>query len=236
MRLPQSRGYELCESQYTMDNGYTFTTIQVCDMKDKELEQKINDSLNSRFDVLRDCWFGDTKTRAFEPVIHCQSSRYLSIQYIWDYLTADIKWHLCLTVDMQSGELIYLDDLIDMNEAFLQDVKEGKILKDVGRPSAILDYADPMERLNEYLAKQDTDYIFRAIFEDCTRGYLYGDYWRKQGYPMDDMTNVYHKYFFLEEGMVYLIDDNSYSGINEESAMVRIAVEDVEGYLKVPAW
>ena len=28
-------------------------------------------------------------------------------------------WHLCVTVDVQSGELVCLDDLIDVNEDFV---------------------------------------------------------------------------------------------------------------------
>ena len=33
---------EVYESQYTLDNRYSFPNIQVCGMKDKNLEKKIN--------------------------------------------------------------------------------------------------------------------------------------------------------------------------------------------------
>ena len=62
-----------------MDKGYMLTTIQVCDVKDKELEQKINESLSSQFKILSDYWFEETKIKAFRPIIHCKSSRYLSV-------------------------------------------------------------------------------------------------------------------------------------------------------------
>lgn len=49
-------------------------------------------------------------------MIHLQSSRYLSVEYSFKYLKTYIKddnkyWHLCVTVDMQSGKVIFLDDL-----------------------------------------------------------------------------------------------------------------------------
>ena len=64
-------GYQVYESQYTLDNGYRFTNIQVRGMKDKNLEKKINESLNSCFYILSDAWFGEGKTKAEKLLIHC---------------------------------------------------------------------------------------------------------------------------------------------------------------------
>lgn len=55
INIPKNNcGYQVYESQYTLDNGYSFTNIQVCGMKDKDLEKKINESLNSCFYILSD--------------------------------------------------------------------------------------------------------------------------------------------------------------------------------------
>ena len=40
-----SSGYQITELQYTLENGYSFAAIQVCGMKDSELEERINESL-----------------------------------------------------------------------------------------------------------------------------------------------------------------------------------------------
>lgn len=80
--------------------------------------------------------------------------------------------------------MIYLDDLIDMNEEFLQDVKDGRILEVVEEPRAILDYADPTELLNDSLSKYDVETIFWSYFKDFTKTNLYDDYYIKKNYPL----------------------------------------------------
>lgn len=51
-----SSGYRTTESLYTLENGYSFAAIQVCGMKDSELEERINESLCSCFFILEKPW------------------------------------------------------------------------------------------------------------------------------------------------------------------------------------
>ena len=159
INIPKNNcGYQVYESQYTLDNGYTFANIQVRGMKDKNLEKKINESLNSCFYILSDAWFGEGKTKAEKLLIHCQTDKYLSVEYIWDYITADyLYWHLCVTVDVQSGELICLDDLIDVNEDYALYMKNGCIL----RKSA----SEFLEETTEEVSKSVNDYFSRSKVE-----------------------------------------------------------------------
>lgn len=121
----QQCGYQICYARYTLDNGYSFKNFQVCGRKDRLLEKKVNERLNSCFHILSDKWFGTDSIRLADLIIHRQTERYLSVEYVWDYYPAadnGIYWHLCVTVDMQNGEVVYLDDLIDVNEEFAMKV------------------------------------------------------------------------------------------------------------------
>lgn len=211
INIPKNNcGYQVYESQYTLDNGYSFANIQVRGMKDKNLEKKINESLNSCFYILSDTWFGEGKTKAEKLLIHCQTDKYLSVEYIWDYITADyLYWHLCVTVDVQSGELICLDDLIDVNEDFAMFVKNGNILRKSA--SVLLDETAEQvsKRVNDYFSKSKVKYIL-WYFKQFTKEYMYGDYYRKNNYDMTvEEPSLYQHYFYLEEGILCFKDDIS---------------------------
>lgn len=237
INIPKNNcGYQVYESQYTLDNGYSFANIQVRGMKDKNLEKKINESLNSCFYILSDTWFGEGKTKAEKLLIHCQTDKYLSVEYIWDYITADyLYWHLCVTVDVQSGELICLDDLIDVNEDFAMFVKNGNILRKSA--SVLLDETAEQvsKRVNDYFSKSKVKYIL-WYFKQFTKEYMYGDYYRKNNYDMKtEEISLYQNYFYLEEGILCFKDDISDSGW-DDTVIVRISIDDIEDYLKVPKW
>lgn len=229
-------GYQVYESQYTLDNGYRFTNIQVRGMKDKNLEKKINESLNSCFYILSDAWFGEGKTKAEKLLIHCQTDKYLSVEYIWDYITVDyLYWHLCVTVDVQSGELICLDDLIDVNEDFALFVKNGNILRKSA--SVLLDETAEQvsKRVNDYFSKSKVKYIL-WYFKQFTKEYLYGDYYRKNNYDMTvEEPSLYQNYFYLEEGTLCFKEQGSNSDWDDK-VIVKIMIDDIEDYLKVPKW
>jgi hypothetical protein len=229
-------GYQVYESQYTLDNGYRFTNIQVRGMKDKNLEKKINESLNSCFYILSDAWFGEGKTKAEKLLIHCQTDKYLSVEYIWDYITVDyLYWHLCVTVDVQSGELICLDDLIDVNEDFALFVKNGNILRKSA--SVLLDETAEQvsKRVNDYFSKSKVKYIL-WYFKQFTKEYLYGDYYRKNNYDMTvEEPSLYQNYFYLEEGTLCFKEQGSNSDWDDK-VIVKISIDDIEDYLKVPKW
>ena len=229
-------GYQVYESQYTLDNGYSFANIQVRGMKDKNLEKKINESLNSCFYILSDTWFGEGKTKAEKLLIHCQTDKYLSVEYIWDYITADyLYWHLCVTVDVQSGELICLDDLIDVNEDFALFVKNGNVLRKSA--SVLLDETAEQvsKRVNDYFSKRKVEYIL-WYFKQFIKEYMYGEYYRKNNYDIRiEEISLYQYYFYLEEGILCFKDDISDSGW-DDTVIVRISIDDIEDYLKVPKW
>lgn len=49
--------YEVYVSQYTLSTGYAMKVFQVSGMKDKVLENRVNESLNSKLYILEEPWF-----------------------------------------------------------------------------------------------------------------------------------------------------------------------------------
>lgn len=231
--LGMTGDYNVYESPFTLDNGYSFLCVQVSGMKDKKLEQKINSNLTKYFSILSDTWFGEGKTVAEVPIIYLQSSRYLSIRYRFRYITADnLYWNQCVTIDMQSGEVVFLNDLVDLNEGFAELIKHGNIIE-CGPGGYEITPKELTEQENKYFSSMDTKLILNC-FEDFTKNYLYGDYNKKNepDYDTSGLPYVYRAYFYLREGAIC---STPFSGF-DSSMIYTIKTKDIKDYLKVPEW
>lgn len=224
-------GYSIYGTPYMLDNGYSFISIQVCDMKDKALENKVNEGLNEYFYILEEPWFTEENIDLHKLIIHYQSSQYLSIEYIFDYLrddTYDSYLHLCITVDMQSGEVVFLNDLIELDEAFAETVKTEGILKHDA--SFYYTAEEITKRENEYMADMGTGYIL-DFFEGLSREKLYGgEYYKQEDHAAPWGLYIYRTYFYLEEDAICC---NTWGSGQH---VYRIMLEDIEEHLKVPIW
>lgn len=227
--------YEIRESQYTLENGYTFTNVQVFGMGDSELEEKINDTLSSRFYLLDLPWFTEENIEERPLTIHCKTDRYLSIQYNFSFLpneTVNGCLFLCITVDMQSGEIVFLNDLIDVNEGFVDYVIDNELLHCEESILEDLTSAENSKKLNEsYRSRRQKDYFLRHL-ESFTEEELYGRKACENDYEILAFnTSTYHDYFYLEEGKIF------FRGTSSDPNLVNwILAKDLEDYLKVPGW
>lgn len=223
--------YEVYISQYTLSSGYTMNIFQVSGMKDKELEDKVNESLNSYLYTLVEPWFLPENLEEYEPIIHCQTDRYLSVEYAFEYTTAfkPTTWHYCITVNMQNGEVVFWDDIIDVNETFAERIKNDSIIKKAEWEWWYTE-EEMIELENEWFSKRKIDYIQR-FFNDFTRDYLYGDYYRENGYIMSSYEPyIYNHTFWLEEGKI------CFTGSSSDYSIDWIMIDDIEDLLKVPKW
>ncbi len=230
-------GYSVYQTRYTLENGYAIPCMRVYIRNNQKLEDKVNKSLTKYFSILEEPFIGESVTEALPPIIHLQSSRYLSVEYSFKYLKTYINddnryWHLCVTVDMQSGEVIFLDDLIDINDSFAELIKHGRILRLEGNScitaQEIMDKTveELTDNMNDRFSKWDLDYI-KILFRDYAKEYLYGEYYRANGYDMFDINpHLYSNYFYLEE------ENICFSGF-EGLSIKKIRYDDLSGYLKV---
>lgn len=226
--------YQITESQYTLENGYSFAAIQVCGMKDSKLEESINNSLCSYFFILEKPWFVQSNIESKPPIVHCQTEQYLSIEYRFWYLPEDtVKGTLfiCVTVDMQTGQLVFLDDLIEINEDFASLVKEKAILYCKGTIQQDFTIEEAAKYLNDNWSKKETSFILQ-YFRKFTKDKLYGKWYWENNYDYKALnTDIYTTYFYLEKGRI------CFSGGSSDPSWINwIMVDDIENYLKVPNW
>ncbi len=224
-------GYNIYETSYMLDNGYSFTNIQVCDMRDKKLESKINASLNKYFYILEEPWFIEEKIELYKLIVHYQSFDFLSVEYIFNYVqddTYDSYLHLCVTVDVQSGEVVFLDDLIKLDESFAETVISDGILK--REANFYYTGEENTKRANEYMSDMGSDYILN-FFEEFSEEKLYGgEYYKQEDHAAPWGEYIYRTYFYLEEDSICC--NTVWSG----QSTYRIMLEDIEEHLKVLAW
>lgn len=226
-------GYEICEITYTLPDGCSFSCVQVCGMEDKVLQDKVNNSLTQYFSILIEPWFLKERIQPRAPIVHMQTDRYLSVEYIFCYITAiDKRWYLCVTVDMQTGDVVFLDDLIDINEGFAELLRTGGVIRR-GEVEGIYTAEEATEQANQEYARYDTERILRGL-RQFTHKYLYGDAYegldRSEEWRVSMHTYLYCKFYYLEEGSF------CYAESTEGLCRTRIMTEDIEEYLKVEPW
>lgn len=126
-------GYEIYEELYPLAEDYDFNCIQVKGMDDLELQDKINRRLKMPLIYFENKGeITEYRYTAYEPIIHLQSSRYLSVENTFQLIRNGCVMETIskyATVDMETGELMYLDDFIRLDEDFAKAVQSGKILK-----------------------------------------------------------------------------------------------------------
>ena len=117
------------------------------------------------------------------------------------------------TVDMQAGKIIYLNDLIEVDEELVQQIlTSGYVhLQDP--------YADKYEVFpQEVLDKMDKGEMLQNLLT-CSEPYTAENYQSKSA-------------FYLTRGRLYLVDVRPSS----ENSKFYINVEDLAPYLKVEPW
>jgi len=92
--------------------------IQVSMHSDKEKENRINELLMEQ-ERWAEKYVGYEDNASF-PTIYCHSSRYLSVMNHWWYLhNPPNSLYYYTTIDMQTGEKVRLDDLVEFNKEFI---------------------------------------------------------------------------------------------------------------------
>lgn len=233
--ISENPGYSAWQTTYTLDNGYDIPCIRVYIRGNQKLEDKVNESLVKCFNILEEPFIGESVTETFPPIIHLQSSRYLSVEYSFKYLKQycdedSTYWHLCVTVDMQTGEIVFLDDIIDLNDDFYKHMKNNRILRRNGNDFvtaqivADMTIQDLIDQANDSISEYGLEYI-EMDFNDFTRDNLYGDYYLKNDEYVD-YPHLYKTFFYLEEDYIFF---SELAGCSN----VYIKYDDLEEYLNV---
>lgn len=169
VKLNKGLNYKVNIKEYIAHNNknkpYKVKYTQISGLGNKGLENKINLTLKSSITewINKDCeWMQESQI-----YIKSMSSKYLSICYIIefkddkgaDYMSTYIR--IGVTVDMQSGERVYLEDLIKDNAALKQKLENYYYNNEFSPP---ID-TEEADKILHYLSISETKY-FEEIYKD----------------------------------------------------------------------
>ena len=200
-----------------------FNCVQVGGMEDKALQDRINSSLTEYFYLLAQSTLGGQYYTLCELSVHFQSPRYLSVENSFEYYDGTGTMQ-CATVDMQTGELVFFDDLIDLSDAFAMRIKTGGIVKvderwyeGREREWTLEERSEDVRVTNEKYSEFDPDFIL-SLFYNFKR--------EKRHWEINPYYSLRSNSYIVSDAIHYKI-----SGCYEY-----ILIEDIKEFLKVPAW
>ena len=167
-------------------------------------------------------WFPKELDRAYgyTPAIPYISDRYCSISLRMGFPSESPLYSTFIntTVDMQTGTIVFLDDLIDVNEKLAKRILTSGIARNVGSsPDTFRRDRDPFSQY--YLNTFDTEDVL---------GYL-----RACSVPFDAENYVDKPTFWLEADRLYLVN---VLPAPPNAAICYISLYDLEHFLKVDRW
>lgn len=229
--------YHTCLEIHELENGLTFLSVEVCDMENKRLEKKINENMNQYAEAVKvhsPKEMPEYDIIPFSPVIQCQSFRYLSIKYPWlkrrmggsyEYI-----WNYCITVDIETGDVVYLDDLVDLNE-FAVLLKYGRVTQ----MKESMDYPFFAEERSKFSNDNWTYRGIEEILNSACAGWtenMHKEPSGTYGFP-DNICDGSH-YFYLKEGKLYIQEKIPHLLSIDDDPWIDVA--DMEDCLKVEPW
>ena len=224
-RQKEQLNYETYIIPYQLTEDDSFECIQVREMEDEQLQQKINESFMMVMPYMRGVWLPEADYTSYdhisyETTIHLQSSKYLSVEYHFETYAVNgtllNSTRVGVTVDMETGEIVYLDDLVRLDEEFATTVKNCRILKhDAWGSMSAKKHTKDLYKYRWWCTNTSS---LARMYEDYAKEHLYQKY---QG-----------QYFYLEEG--YIVYDNSVydNGANYN----KIDISRLDDFLLVEKW
>ena len=211
--------------EYPEAEAYKMNVIQVYGLADETLQQKINDSI--LFASLS--WFGGemlNSTSRYPTVCHL-TSRYISIKntYSFDSGRMNCTVEDYITIDLTTGERIFLNSIIDISDAFIMLLREPAIVQ--GSTDSQQFDGNP-ENLCKWLAEVPEEEIIRRL-EECSKDQetVLAD----GEFPLDHSINsvLFRNTFYFEQDKLVLL-------FGERFMRVTLDMDVVKPFLLVNSW
>lgn len=194
--------------------------LNVVEMKDKELLQRIQKTIEQQSLY----WAPEEQIRGFKECMTsrgnaiCYSSdRYLSLYNV--YVTETSMFELYFTVDMQTGEAVYLDDLVTVDE----ELAERFLDRDIVQSDRWGEFhnQNPVTGEQEQADEASIAYMLEKLQECCRGCDKKGSDWGRT------------EYFYIRNNRLY-ISEVMMNGYNTVSYYVTL--DQLEDKLKVEKW
>ncbi len=213
---------------------FNFDIVQVCDMEDEKVQQKIRNTIQKAMTGWIERAYGKSKPVSTDLTITYNSNRYLSFYNRMKFTYSNsIGWFLdCVTIDMKTGEQVLLDDLIELNEDFAEYIKYNQ--------NKLIIPKHMWEIIPEVLDEESPQEIFER-FKECTftsdefLDYVdYTDYRDRLPYKAKLGDLIWRANFFLKDGRLVIVVP--YGVLPCANGIIDISVDDIEPFLKVEKW
>lgn len=200
----------------------SFKIPQIIDMPEERLP--LEDAINQNIIEALTSWIGGKilNVDSVDLTITCHSTRYLSFVNSFTYESDRIDIiNDYVTIDMLTGQRVYLNELVEINEDFAKFLQEN--------PSKVKEPPQPLWQgipdLNKYTSFELMEELKKCSYKQeklIQNGY----------YSLDESIGslLFRNSFFLRDGMLVII---LYQG--GESFMT-FNVNDIEDFLKVNKW
>lgn len=213
--------YSVYKETFQVTGGYSFEYLQITGFEDKEIQNKINQ-------VLKEASTGWVT----DQIVYAE---YLSSEVLFQteqYLCVSQRFHfpeemgifyperLCFIIDMKKGERIFLNDLLEINDDFVEKFQHGDVLYATGGAF------DPEEATQLMRNAYDTD-----SSEDVLKALQQCSIDPKEIIHRDGFTPFINYAYINASGRLCF-------GFFPESVSFEIYVllDDIEEFLKVEKW
>ena len=160
------------------------------------------------------------------PEVYCHSQRYLCVMNYWSTPgKPPNSLYYYTTIDMQTGDKVRLDDLVEFSEGFIEYMRHGVFQKPYWTGKEL---NASSELVQEWLNALTDEQILQELAE-CSKEQ--SDFYDSEGEY--DLQALFHRNAFrVEDGRLVII----FSKSNETEVSLIAHLDDIEMFLKVPKW
>jgi hypothetical protein len=199
--------------------------VRLKDMRDTALQKRINDTLFSA----STSWISGKAANADEimsPKIMCRNSRYLSVVTVFEYVgrRADAIFDYT-TVDLDAGERVFLDDLVNVDARFVEFLQKDATFEDSPNSEQ---FDGNAENIKSKITAMSPNELLSALYE-CSKSQTQVI---KAGYaPVEESIGplLFRNNFYIEPGRLVMV-----LGGPDKRMIIRTG--DIADFLKVPQW
>lgn len=185
--------------------------LDVVDMEDQILLEKVRNSIQQSFLGWMPKSFEYAKPDG--SYVMLSTDKYLSMMNNYMFPSDNSYLSICNTIDMETGEVIYLDALVEVDEELAELIlTEGVVKVDVMGEGPLMNYIYPQEVLD----KHDKKSVLKAL-QLCSEPYT-AEYF------------CYKPTFYLRYNRLYLLS------VFSDQSEFYIELDKIEHKLKVPKW
>jgi len=229
--LPKTE-YSVFTENYEWVDGVSFLIYQITGLVDQEKESRINNELKAAatdwlVDSMKDAVSIKPGPYAGTPdeLLRFQTDRFLSVSYVYEFPQQRLPcpFIISVTIDIETGNRVFLDDLVEINEDFLKHILDDDIAVDYGPNARDLErgFNRTRELFNDMSYEELSQFLDSCQMDNIAL---------KQYLETGGQTSFLNG-FYIDEGILVFT-----KGQGNSWSEIAFNLDDIEEFLKVPKW